>query len=132
MRIHLATWCSVATLLCCACGTPGPPQPPSLNLAKPVSDLKAVRSGDEVELTWTVPKETTDGAKFRHRGQSKVCAAVDQARIDQCAPLTTMLTPKDQSTATVEVKVPADRTAPTDYITYAVQVDNDRGRNAGL
>lgn len=132
MRIHVAIWCGVASFLCCACGTPGAPQPPSLNLAKPVSDLKAVRSGDEVELTWTVPTETTDGAKFRHRGQSKVCAAIDQPRIDQCAPLTTMATPKDQKTASVAVKIPADKTAPTDYITYAVQIDNDRGRNAGL
>ncbi len=132
MRVHLSICCSVASLLCCACGTPGAPQPPSLNLAKPVSDLKAVRSGDEVELTWTVPTETTDGAKFRHRGQSNICAAVDQPRIDQCAPLTTIATPKDQKTATVAVKIPADKTAPTDYITYAVQVDNDRGRNAGL
>lgn len=115
-----------------ACGTPGAPQPPSLNLAKPVSDLKAVRSGDEVELTWTAATETTDGAKFRHRGQSKVCAAIDQPRIDQCTPLSTMPTPKDQKTASVAVKIPADRTAPTDYITYAVEVDNDRGRNAGL
>jgi hypothetical protein len=115
-----------------ACGTPGAPQPPSLNLAKPVSDLKAVRSGDEVELTWTVPNETTDGAKFRHRGQSKVCAAVDQPDIDQCAPLTTLSTPKDQQTASVALNIPSDKTAPTDYITYAVQVDNDRGRNAGL
>src|SRR5689334_19096428 len=115
-----------------ACGTPGAPQPPSLNLAKPVSDLKAVRSGDEVELTWTVPTETTDGAKFRHRGQSKVCAAIDQPRIDQCTPLTTMPTPRDQTTANVAVKISKDKTAPTDYITYAVQVDNDRGRNAGF
>lgn len=132
MRIYLAIWCGVASLLCCACGTPGAPQPPSLNLAKPVSDLKAVRSGDEVELTWTVPTETTDGAKFRHRGQSKICAAVDQPRIDQCTPLTTLPTPKDQQSASVAVNIPSDKTAPTDYITYAVQVDNDRGRNAGL
>ena len=132
MRIHLAIWCGVASLLCCACGTPGAPQPPSLNLAKPVSDLKAVRSGDEVELAWTVPTETTDGAKFRHRGQSKVCAAVDQPRIDQCAALTTIPTPENQQTASVAVNIPSDKTAPTDYITYAVQVDNDRGRNAGL
>ena len=132
MRIHLAIWCCLASLICCACGTPGAPQPPSLNLAKPVSDLKAVRGGDEVELTWTVPTETTDGAKFRHRGQSKVCAAVDRPRIDQCAPLSTLPTPKDQKTVSVAVNIPSDKTAPTDYITYAVEVDNDHGRNAGL
>lgn len=130
----LKRFCLVLPLVAfmAACGTPGAPQPPSLNLAKPVSDLKAVRSGDEVELTWTVATETTDGAKFRHRGQSKVCAAVDQPRIDQCTPLSTLPTPKDQKTASVAVQIPTDRTAPTDYITYAVQVDNDRGRNAGF
>ncbi len=43
-----------------------------------------------------------------------------------------MATPKDQKTASVAVKIPADKTGPTDYITYAVEVDNDRGRNAGI
>ena len=132
MRPRLAIWSCAASILCCACGTPGAPQPPSLNLAQPVSDLKAVRNADEVELTWTVPTETTDGAKFRHRGETKVCAAVDQPRIDQCAPLTTLTTPADQKTASVAIKLPPDKSASTDYITYAVQVDNDRGRNAGV
>ena len=132
MRVRLAIWAAVASMLCCACGTPGAPQPPSLNLAQPVTDLKAVRTGDEVELTWTVPTETTDGAKFRHRGQSRVCTAIDQPRINQCAALTTMLTPQDQATASVALRLPTDKTAPTDYVTYAVTVDNDRGRNAGL
>ena len=59
-------------LISVGCGTPGAPQPPSLNLAKPVSDLKAVRIGNQVNLTWTVPTHTTDNATFRHRGETKI------------------------------------------------------------
>jgi hypothetical protein len=34
--------------------------PPSLNLPDPVSDLAAVRTGNEVLLTWKMPKKSTD------------------------------------------------------------------------
>src|ERR1700723_2249487 len=42
------------------CGTPGAPQPPSLNLPQTVTDLSATRAGDRVILTWTCPKKNTD------------------------------------------------------------------------
>ena len=117
------------------CGTPGPPQPPSLNLAKPVSDLKATRSGDQIALTWTIPTETTDDATFRHRGQTKICRAINQPRIEQaaqCNVIATLATPAKQKTANAITPVPAESSGPADYATLAVEVDNDRGRNAGL
>src|SRR6185312_715306 len=85
------------------CGTPGAPQPPSLNLAAPVTDLKAVRTGNQVKLTWTVPVETTDGAKFRHRGETKVCRASNQAHLEKCSPVLTLPSPADQKTASADV-----------------------------
>jgi len=42
------------------CGTPGAPQPPSLKLPEPVTDLTAFRNGGAVTLHWTMPKRTTD------------------------------------------------------------------------
>src|SRR5690348_1310594 len=57
----------VASLLA-ACGTPGAPLPPSLGVPKPVSDLEAVRTGSTVRLTWTNPRETTDGELIRKSG----------------------------------------------------------------
>src|ERR1700732_2823085 len=42
------------------CGTPGAPQPPSLRLPEPVNDLTAQRTGNSVDLRWTMPKKTTD------------------------------------------------------------------------
>lgn len=128
--------CLPALLIALAfgCGTPGPPQPPSLNLAKPVSDLKATRTGDQVSLSWTVPTETTDGATFRHRGSTKICRTINQPRIDQaaqCTVIATLATPPRQQTAIGVTPVPTEATA-SDYATLVVQVDNDRGRNAGF
>src|SRR5436305_241220 len=80
------------------CGTPGIPQPPSLNLAKPVSDLKATRSENRVTLTWTVPTETTDGAVFRHRGPTKICRMTEVV-LNGCQAIATVETPIGKKTA---------------------------------
>ncbi len=56
-------WAGLAVGLCVllpGCGTPGAPQPPSLNLPAPVEDLSAIRTGDQVALTWTMPRRNTD------------------------------------------------------------------------
>src|SRR5438477_5214843 len=54
------------------CGVPGAPLPPSLDIPKLVGDLKAVRKGETVTLTWTTPTETTDGALIRRAGKMRV------------------------------------------------------------
>lgn len=51
------------------CGTPGAPQPPSLNIPKPIRDLQATRKGEVITLTWTNPAETTDGALIKRTGK---------------------------------------------------------------
>ena len=71
MRTCLLLLCASLAAIC-GCGTPGAPQPPSLEIPKPVTDLKAVRKGDTVTLTWTVPEETTDGILIRKRGKMLV------------------------------------------------------------
>lgn len=55
------------------CGTPAAPQPPSLNLADPVTDLAGTRAGDEVTLTWTVPKRNTDKTVIKGNVTARVC-----------------------------------------------------------
>ena len=51
-----------------SCGTPGVPMPPALELARPVTDLRAARKGARVYLAWTVPSKTTDHQTVRHPG----------------------------------------------------------------
>ena len=71
-----AAWMGVALLLCgglAGCGTPGAPQPPSLNLADPVADLAATRTGNQVTLSWTMPKRNTDRTAIKGNVTARIC-----------------------------------------------------------
>ena len=58
---------SISTLLLLtACGAPGPPLPPSLELPQPVTDLRAARKGDKVALTWTGILHEQETPELRH------------------------------------------------------------------
>ena len=59
-----------------ACGTPGAPKAPSLNLPLPVANLTAARSGDSVHLAWTMPLRTTDHLPLNHAIPVDVCRGV--------------------------------------------------------
>lgn len=69
----LATLLGAACLIATGCGTPGPPQPPSLHLPNPVSDLTAVRSGATVTLHWTNPRKTTDRLLINGTIHARIC-----------------------------------------------------------
>jgi hypothetical protein len=62
------------------CGVPGAPMPPSLDIPKFVGDLKAVRKGETVTLTWTAPTETTDAGVIRKPGKMLVQRALSSGR----------------------------------------------------
>jgi hypothetical protein len=69
-------WIALALVFCAflsACGTPGVPQPPSLNLPDPVQDLSAVRAGNIVTLTWTMPRHNTDKTILKSDVSARLC-----------------------------------------------------------
>lgn len=129
------------------CGSPGAPLPPSLNLPRPVSDLRAVRKGNAVRLAWTVPAETTDRQKLREVIRTKICRDV-QTVISDCehplAEISSSLpetkTTKKSSTAKTAVQANYEDSIreslqaqnPFAQIVYAVSVRNERGKSAGL
>ncbi len=129
-----------------SCGAPGVPLPPSLELAKPVSDLRAVRKGDKVYLAWTVPTQTTDRQNIRHLGLTSVCRSLDPA-MPVCGTLVGQATPskvatpptrksdsasKQQGSFVDSLPRALEEQNPTGEITYGISVMNDSGRSAGF
>ena len=122
------------------CGTPGAPQPPSLKLPRPVNDLTAARKGDRVILTWTPPARTTDKQNITKSGVTHVCRVTAQFPIIECgAPVATLgpddgeVIPGDPPKKAFEDRLPSDlqQANPTEFVTYALEVSNPRGRSAG-
>jgi len=63
----------VLAIAMAGCGTPGAPLPPSLNLPNRVTDLAADRAGNQVTLTWTMPRRTTDKISLKDPVMVRVC-----------------------------------------------------------
>jgi hypothetical protein len=144
-------WNILITLLAGAmlvsCGAPGVPIPPALELAKPVTDLRAARKGGRVYLAWTVPAKTTDRQIVRHPGVTRVCRSLSALLADCKNPAAeipasqfplpvsrskeSVPPPKIQASYT-DLLSPELQQDPAAEITYAVSVQNANGRSAGL
>jgi len=125
------------------CASIGPPMPPSLELPKPPSDLRAARKGDKVTLTWTIPARTTDRQSVRYLGTTRICRSVDAA-LKQCslqvgnsaapAGLAKERKSAQRVTATFSETLPAaiEQEHRRGFANYAVEVLNTAGRSAGI
>src|SRR5208337_445934 len=76
--VHRLGWAALpialaAGLTFTGCGTPGAPLPPSLKLPDQVTDLSATRTGNQVLLTWTMPKKNTDKLLLKGDVPVRVC-----------------------------------------------------------
>jgi len=121
----------------------GPPVPPSLELPKVVGDLKAVRKGDKVHLRWTQPTQTTDGESVDHLGKTQICRNLD-SNSSQCEKVGEASPAQDSKASPTNAKPAANEvnyidTLPPDLqqeskkiLNYAVSVENESGRSAGL
>lgn len=74
---------TVATGLLVGCASIGAPVPPSLELPKPPTDLRAVRKGNKVYLFWTPPTKTTDRQNVRRPGPTRICRGLS-AVMSEC------------------------------------------------
>jgi hypothetical protein len=139
-------------LLLAGCAQTGPPMPPSLELAKPPTDLRAARKGNRVMLNWSEPALTTDRQSVRYLGPTLVCRS-RETDIPSCGIPAAML-----PAPAVPARKPESRRArrkanngppvpqgytdilpanmqvpdPAADITYAVEVLNRNARGAGL
>ncbi|MGA8762144.1 MAG: hypothetical protein WB562_04565, partial [Candidatus Sulfotelmatobacter sp.] len=144
-KLMLALAASVAMVGCAAIG---PPEPPSLELPKPPSDLHAKRKGNKITLTWTIPPRTTDRQSVRYLGKTRICRGVELTLATCGVPVSEVAPPPDFATAkdTTGKKMAASyvgslpsglqldpmQSNPFATVTYAVEVLNLDGRGAGL
>ncbi|HEV2135415.1 MAG TPA: fibronectin type III domain-containing protein [Terracidiphilus sp.] len=112
------------------CGFPGAPLPPSLNLPQPVKDLSAVRAGDQVQLQWTMPSHNTDKTLVKGNVAVRVCRSEDAAR--ECNTAGTVQFAPGAPGAFHETLPAALATGSPRVLTYFVELNNSRGRSAGL
>jgi hypothetical protein len=135
----------VMTSLVSGCASSGPPLPPSLELPKPVTDLRALRKGDKVYLAWTVPTQTTDHQSVRALGPTLICRSIAATLTDCGTPVGEVAVsaaeknlPKNRSAAPAGVASFVDpllrspAANPREEFTYAVKVLNIDHRGAGL
>lgn len=127
-----------------ACGSPGIPLPPSLQLPQSVTDLRAVRKGDKVYLAWTVPARTTDLQLIHGEVSTKICRGWGATMLDCGTPVgevssmpvsPTRLTQKSakiQAAFVDTLPEALQKNNPAAEITYAVSAVNQNGRSAGL
>jgi hypothetical protein len=123
--------CGLAAVSALAgCGTPGAPLPPSLNLPDPVNDLSAIRTGDTVKLTWSMPAKNTDKLKLKVPVLVHICRREGGGPCAQAGP-DLSLPPAADGTFTERLPAPLAAGAPR-MLTYFVELRNKKGRSAGL
>lgn len=121
-----AVLASVAWLA--GCGMAAAPQPPSLHLPRQVRDFKAVRSGNEVELSWTSPKQTTDRLKLDGPVKFRICRKQDNSACQTVATPTGVPGKPANYTEHLAARLATGSLHPATYLVYAL---NKKERSAG-
>ncbi len=156
MRRVFEAW-TVAAALCAlgatgflsGCGMEAAPQPPSLKLPNRVTDLDAVRAGNQVTLTWTMPKRDTDKVALKGPVTVAVCrreenppqnpiqnptqsSAQNPAQKSACQPAGRLSLAPGAKGEFVETLPAALASGAPRGLVYFVELKNRRGRSAGL
>ncbi len=127
MRLAAAGF-GLPLLIMAGCGLAAAPQPPSLKLPEPVTDLTVQRTGNDVELHWTMPKRDTDKVLLTGDQRVQVCRGVDSGA---CAIAGTISFVPQAAAAYTDHLPTALCSGPPRLLTYKVVLENKAGRNAG-
>jgi hypothetical protein len=104
--------------------------PPSLKLPDPVNDLTAVRTGNEVLLSWKMPKKNTDKLLLKGAIPVRVCRKEGSG---VCVPVPgDLVFPPEAAGSFKETLPQALATGEPRLLSYFVELPNRNGRSAGL
>ncbi len=105
------------------------PQPPSLQLPRQIPNLTASRTGDQVRLHWTAPRENTDRLKLQKIVQLRICRRQQQtAAWDTVATVSAAPGKAAQYTDVLPAQL---ITGPLRPLRYSIFGINKHGRTAG-
>jgi hypothetical protein len=116
----------VSTMM--GCGTPGAPEPPSLDLPAPVGNLSAARTGGSVHLAWTMPTRTTDHVALKHPITVEVCRAIENI---PCANIASFTLAPDAAGVYADELPATLAQGPDRLLRYEVVLQNHAGKSAG-
>jgi hypothetical protein len=129
---------AASTLFALGCASPGPPRAPSLNLPQPVSDLSASRTGNAVELRFTLPHLSTDKTPLydpkHHRItiRGALCRELDKGDCATIASIQPALSSAAHIPFTWRDELPLALTSGNRHLlSYRVEFFDDTGRSAG-
>lgn len=136
-RRTIGSWVACAALaaillttlfITAGCGLEAAPQPPSLKLPQPVTDLSATRAGDIVTLRWTMPKRDTDKVLLKNDQRAVICRSLGAQPCETAGEI--MATPSKP--AVFNDQLPSRiSTGPPQLLTYTVRLTNHLGHDAG-
>ncbi|HTU49581.1 MAG TPA: hypothetical protein VMF56_03250 [Acidobacteriaceae bacterium] len=106
------------------------PSPPSLDLPKLISNLTANRTGNQVHLAWTTPKETTDHLKLKGSVRLRICRT-RQTADSPCETIATISALPDKPATYADVLPPTLTAGPVRPITYRVFGISKHDKTAG-
>jgi hypothetical protein len=109
---------------------PGAPQPPTLNIPNRVTDLSALRAGNQVSLTWKMPIRNTDKLLLKDTVAVRVCR--NQSSAAGCNVVASLQLAPNSDAAYSDALPPALTTGTPRVLTYFVELQNRKGRSAGL
>lgn len=69
MRVAARLWCVLGYAIMVGCGSVGEPLYPALKIPTRVSDLSAVERGGQIDVTFTLPAQTTEGLTLKTIGK---------------------------------------------------------------
>ena len=113
-----------------ACGTPGAPLAPSLNLPDPVNNLAATRTGDHITLTWKMPRRNTDKLLLKGELPVLICRKEENGPCEP-VPASLQFAPNSAGSFTETLSLNLASGTPR-VLSYFVELPNRNGRSAGL